>query len=355
MNIALVQSLVPHYRSEFLELLGKKAKLDVFTFNKNKDNSKLSFSSETKYRHIKRIKVGPFLWFNPFTLLKKKYDTIVLMWHFGHISTWFLLLTKWIHRKNIILWGQGISVKRYLIEEKKPNRLLKWMLKLADGAWIYMDKEYEQWHKIYPNKPMIALQNSLSGVNEMLEYEPEVTKEELKEKYNINQERIFIFSARFSHKFRRTDLLEEIISKLDKEKNGFIIIGDGQYKPDFSKYSNVYDFGALYDTTIKRELFSISDLYLQPGWVGLSIVEAMAYGCPICTFERSTETLQCVEYSYIKDGENGMIFKNMEDAITRLESLNYNQIVMMSANAKETARNSSPENMVKRAISILNR
>ena len=350
----LLQPLVPHYRTEFFNLLDKQLNgVDIFTLDKVENAESAGFNIEKESNNIGKCKLGPFLWYNPFKLSLRKRKYAVLMWNPLHLTTWLLLLTKWIHRTKIILWGQGISVKRYLKEEKKPDWKLKWMLRFADGAWIYMDKEYEQWHSLFPKKLMVALQNSLTGVDEMISYKSDLAKSQLKQKYNISQKRIFIFSARFSHNYRRTDLLEEIIQKLDKKTNGFIIIGDGPFKPDFSKYENVYDFGALYDTAIKRELFFLADLYLQPGWVGLSIVEAMAYGKPICTFERSEETLQCVEYSYIKDGWNGIIFKDIEDSVSRLNSLSDNLIKEMSSNAKETAKQSSPNNMVKRAVAIL--
>ena len=146
----------------------------------------------------------------------------------------------------------------------------------------------------------------------------------------------------------------ETIKQLNTEKYGFIIIGAGKNKPDFSLYNNVYDFGAIYDTNIKRELFYIADLYFQPGWVGLSIVEAMAYGKPICTFIRSEETKQCVEYSYIENNTNGLIFTNIDDCITRISQLTNDEIKQLGANAiKKVAQLLTPQNMVANALSIL--
>ena len=205
-----------------------------------------------------------------------------------------------------------------------------------------------------PNKPIVALNNTLTGVTEMVEYKPVNSKNELKCKYNITQENILIFCARFENNYRRTDLLIETIKQLNTEKYGFIIIGAGKNKPDFSLYNNVYDFGAIYDTNIKRELFYIADLYFQPGWVGLSIVEAMAYGKPICTFIRSEETKQCVEYSYIENNTNGLIFTNIDDCITRISQLTNDEIKQLGANAKKkVAQLLTPQNMVANALSIL--
>lgn len=355
-KIAILQPLVPHYRTEFFKLLDDKVNLlDIYVFYSNDQVLKQGFSiDEIKLYKIFNLEFKGVLWYNPFKLLQKKYDTIVLMWHFAHITTWLLLLTKFIHRKKIILWGHGISVKRYLKEEKKPNFLLRFMLALADGAWVYMQKETNEWKKIFPNKDIVALNNTLSGTKDIVEYKSLYGKEYLKRKFKIKETKILLFCARFNNPNRRIDLFFEAIDKLDKKSFGFVIIGDGIYKPDFTQYANVYDFGAVYDENIKHDLFTLSDLYFQPAWVGLSIVEAMAYGKPICTFMRNKDTLQCVEYSYIIDNENGLIFSDIFDCIDKLNSISNDDIIRMGNNARQLVKDKLLiGNMVKNAISIL--
>lgn len=361
-----LQPFIPHYREEFFDLLGGRLRQGevkgeameqvVFTYEKTDDVRSASFQmGKVACRHIpsKLIK-GKLLLYNPFSLLKKNFDVLVLMLHFGHIGTWLLLLTKWIHHKHIILWGQGISVRRYLKEEKKPDWKLRWMIAMADGVWLYMDKEKEQWQKLFPEKPMVALHNTLTGVDEMVKFQSDLSVEVLKQKYGITQDIILIFCARFTAD-RRIDLLVETIKRLEARKFGFVVIGAGASKPDFSIFNNVYDFGAVYDTIVKRELFALADAYFQPGWVGLSIVEAMAYGKPIFTFERSADTLQCVEYSYIHHQENGMIFRNIEDCIASLKSLTKEDMKRMGEVARHYVAEHLPiEQMVENAISLLN-
>lgn len=357
-SIVHLQPIIPHYREGFFSLLGKRSKQDIYIYEDVKDAKKSSFNivGDAKYKQMPAMmSKGGVLLYNPFKLLKTDYDALVLMLNFTHVTTWLLLFTKFLHRKKIILWGQGISVCRYLKEEKTPDWKLKWMISLADGVWFYMDKEKEQWQKLFPKKPMVALHNTLTGVDDMVKYIPKMSVEELKEKYGIKQKVVFIFCARFTAN-RRVDLLLGAINQLDPKKYGFVIIGAGESKPDFSKYDNVYDFGAVYDTAVKRELFALSDIYFQPGWVGLSIVEAMAYGKPIFTFERSAETLQCVEYSYIHNGENGLIFKNIDDCINKIISLSPNEIKRMGDNARDyVAKHLTIEQMVDNAIRVIDK
>ena len=362
-KIGILQPEVPHYRTEFFERLGEQCEtMDLFVYNSLEKTRKEGFcvngNDNENVNYLGNWDVHNVLLYNPLPLLNKRYDTLVLMLHFAHLTTWLLLLTKWLHRKKIILWGQGISVKRYLKESKKPDWKLKWQIALADGVWIYEEPEARQWKTIFPSKPIVALNNTLTGVEEILRYNNDNgnvnRKDGLKRKWGITEEVVLIFCARFENNYRRTDLLVEAIERLDAEKYGFIIIGDGKNKPDFTKYKNVYDQGAVYDKDIKRELFALADIYFQPGWVGLSIVEAMAYGKPVFTFRRSAETLQCVEYCYIKEKENGLIFDDMEDLVRQMNIITQEQIKQMGEQARLLVKEKlTPRQMAESALSIL--
>lgn len=354
-RIAILQPIIPHFRKEFFSRLHEHHETDIYLYENIEQARKDSFEiSSIPYRDIPHFQIKGVLIYNPFCLFSKHYDSFVLMLHFAHLTTWILLLTKLLHRKKIILWGQGISVKRYLQEEKHPDWKLKWMMKLADGAWIYTEKEAKLWKEIFPHKPIVALNNTISQVDTLIKQRPVANKEVLKSQYGILEERVLIFCARFENPYRRIDLLIDAIEKLDKKRFGFIIIGDGKLKPDFSAYSNVHDFGKLYDESIKSDLFTIADIYFQPGWVGLSIVEAMAYGKPIFTFKRTEDTKQCVEYAYIIPHYNGIIFEDIEECIKQITHLSDSDIQTLGRNALEYAQQHlSMKHMVIQALSNL--
>lgn len=339
-KVAILQPFIPHYRSEFFNGLRERLEcLDVYVYASSGRSKNTGFCmSDMDAYYIRNWQILGFLFYSPWPLLSKKYETLVLMLHFAHVTTWLLLLTKFIHHKKIVLWGHGISVKRYLKEEKKPDWKLRLLIYLADGVWFYTKKELNIWRNLFVQKKMVSLNNTLSGVEDMLSYMPRLAKKVLKEKYDITESIVLIYCARFDSNYRRVDLLLDVIRKLDNQKFGFIIIGAGHNKPDFSKFENVYDFGTLYETSIKQELFSMADIYFQPGWVGLSIVEAMAYGKPIFTFKRSEGVKQCVEYAYIQPGINGLIFSDVDDCIWKLEKIKKTDIICMGRKAQDFVR-----------------
>ncbi|MDD2199877.1 MAG: glycosyltransferase [Bacteroidales bacterium] len=354
--IAIVQPFIPHYREAFFIGLSEKFNIDIYCFDNNKLNKDNFKKSTVEHKILYRVRLGPFILHTINQLLNKKYDTIILMQDFKIVSTWLLLLLKPIHKKRIVLWGHGISTKRYLKESRNPNYINKLFFRRADILWFYTEKEKQIWEENTKNKSLkIALNNTISDVDYILKTDTNINKTEIKKKLGIAQEIIFIFSARFT-KHRRSDLLVNAIESLDNKKFGFIIIGHGSFKPDFSKFSNVYDFGKLYDIDKKNSLFWCADAYFQPAWVGLSVVEAMAYSLPVVTFERTTKVLQCVEYHYLKDGYNSFIFKNIDEFNRKFKSINIEELINAGKNAHQYVKdNLKMSNMINHASTSLNR
>ncbi len=356
MSIQILQPHIPHYREEFFKKLSERVSTKVYCYNSDTEIATSDFEKGNFITNkIDTYNFGPFVWYNPFKMIKSKSDTIVLMLDFKHIATWFLLLTRIFHKRRIIIWGQGISIKRYLKDERKTLVILKWMLKIADGVWFYTEKEKQLWQKRIPNLNAVALNNTISDIDKILRISKRSIpdKQQLKDQYKIKQPIVMLFCARFTPD-RRTDLLLEVINKVNPEKFGFIIIGEGKSKPSFKNFSNVYDFGKVYDFDLKTELFAISDIYFQPAWLGLSVVEAMGYGKPVFTFKRSEKVLQCVEYFYVKDGDNGKIFEDPNEMLDYLKNIDCNEINLMGEYSKNyVMENLTMNDMVNNAIMIL--
>jgi glycosyltransferase involved in cell wall biosynthesis len=354
--ISILQPLVPHYREEFFNRINKQHATKIFCYESEVSIKDDGFEgSKTQNYSLKSYSIGPFKWFATAPFLAKEVKIMVLMLDFKHLSSWYLLLTKFIHKKKIILWGQGISIKRYEKQEKKSFFPLSLMLKLANGVWFYTNKELDIWKKRIPELNAVALGNTISGIKDILEVDSlsKGQKAILKNKHSINHDKVIIFCARFTAT-RRTDLLVNLIEKVDPDEIGFIIIGSGPYKPSFSNYNNVYDYGKVYDFSLKKDLFSIADIYFQPAWLGLSIVESMAFGKPIFSFYRSKTVFQCVEYSYVKHGYNGMLFGSSVQLLQKLQNWNSEEIISMGKNAKQFCKTKlSMDNMVFRALSLM--
>ncbi len=355
-QVAIIQPLVLHYRTDFYAGLNNAVPVDVYAYegvSKISDQS-MAPACGVKVRPLRAIQIGNLAAYNPFPLFRRQYSILVLTGTLRQPTTWLLLLLKRIIRKKIILWGHGISIRRYINHERRMPLAYKLLYKMADAAWFYTENERAMWNRILPKLRSVSLSNTISGVERILGTDLSGQRETLKAKYGIATTRNLIFCARFSGPHRRTDLLINVMKSLNAKRFGLIVIGSGDDKPDFSTFSNVYDFGAVYDETTKQELFAIADIYFQPAWLGLSAVEAMAYGKPVFTFERSADVPQCVEYGYVESGVNGYAARDAADMVQRLTSISDGEIASLGANARSyAAKNLKMDHMVDSALGIL--
>lgn len=333
-KIAIIQPLIPSYRQEFFLRLSSKINYDLFTLSEKKSKHREGLSeSNTNVKHLKTLQFKQFRWFNPFPILRR-YKTIVLCGESSIITNWVILLLSKFVRNRILIWGHGVTYSK----NKPINLLHKLMYFLCDGGIYYTQKEMRYWKIKFPHKNMTALNNTLY-VNQdylkLLNSNKVDSINALKNKYEITQRKLFISCYRFTNPNRRNDLLESVIAQSDKDNVGFIIIGDGYLKPDFSKYSNVYDFGFVWNDKLKTELFFIADFYLQFGAVGLSIVEAFAYGIPVITLRRSMKVKQGTEYFYLKNEYNSLLLNTIED-FNSIYKISDDILETMSRNALNT-------------------
>ncbi|MCP4971765.1 MAG: glycosyltransferase [Arcobacter sp.] len=355
--IAIIQPFISHYRADFFNKLNNIKRLEVFIYEDKLNIEKRGFNiGDYPTNKLSAVKVGKFLFYNPFVFFRKKYTTLILMGSVQHLTTWVILLCNIFLKKKIILWGHGISIKKYDKEVIKQPLSRRCMYRLANFAWFYTQNELKSWLEIFPKLNAVALNNTISDVDRILKKPlPNFElKDTLKHKYNIYTEINMIICVRFSNPNRKAELLIDLFKILDSQKFGLLVIGDGSLKPDFSSFNNIYDFGAIYDPIIKEELFSIADIYIQPAWIGLSGVEALAHGLPVFTLRRSKNIFQCVEYNYLIDGENSIITNTVQELAEAINNINWCNLEKLKLNAKAYAKtNLSMNDMILKAKELL--
>lgn len=356
-RVAILQPFIPHYRREFLSGLEARFDCTVYCYMTDAEVKKDGFSqSSAPFVRLRRFRLGGLVFFSLLPFLLRRYDVTVLPGAIRQPCVWALLLLLRLRGCKIILWGHGVSIPRYLDEEKKIPAIRRRWYSLADAAWFYTAKELALWRRDCPNLDAVALGNTISGIRRILELPLPPPLEKLKAECRIGTPFNFIFCARFSGSHRHPELLEELIKAADPARYGFIIIGDGPDKPDFSKYKHVYDFGAVYDAELKDSLFAIADVYFQPAWLGLSCIEAMAYGKAILSLERTRRIHQCVEFFYVQDAGCGVLAGSVEEGFRRIEAMSPGEIGELGGRAKDyVRRNLTMEQMVGRAADSIDR
>lgn len=294
--IAVVQNIYPHYRKGLFDFSGKQADLFVQT----KSTLYLLDSEEDiyTYRDI------------------ANYEKILVPMELTNLLTWYLLLRN---GSKTFLIGQGTNpAKRYF------RYLYGLQIYLSKASVIYCKDDYNYWAKYINGKKLYLLNNTL----DIDLVDEEITKCELRKSYGIPEKSlVFISSYRFENKYRKDNEYYSLVERLQNRSDVyFIIIGGGSRKPPFSRLKNVLDIGECYDEQVKARLFKCADYYIQLGWTGLSVVEAMKRGLKVVTLSRSVKTKQCVEYCYLESGKNAEIFDSiqaLEESINTLKRESY--------------------------------
>ncbi|MEW6295728.1 MAG: glycosyltransferase family 4 protein [Candidatus Diapherotrites archaeon] len=266
----------------------------------------------------------------------------------------FLVLTKYLHKKKIVLHTHGgiFHTKKIMTLKKFYfNFWVKQLLKKADRVIAVSKNDYDLFEKITRRKKMTLIENGID-----FDF---WAKTENKKHNGIN----FIFVGRIS-KNKQIDLLIKAISELKKlsphTKFKLVIVGEdwGALKKGLTELRNqlglekeVKFLGGKTDKEI-RKIYSEGDFLVSASayeGFGLSVLEGMTAGLiPIVNNIGS--------FNYIiKNKKNGFIvdFKNPKETARKiLRIIKIKNREAIKKKAKEKASHARWENKIKQLIDI---
>jgi glycosyltransferase involved in cell wall biosynthesis len=259
------------------------------------------------------------------------------------------LLRKVFHFK-LIVWTHGVKSKEML--QPFSSRQSKMQLRVynkADAVILYSQKRKELLaQRINNPEKLFVAQNTLdtetlNKIYSQLEAKGEVAvKEELGFRHQFN----LIFIGRLVPAKRLDLLLEAFKGISGKYDVALHIIGNGpeeeKIEAEAAAHDNILYHGPIHDLELSSKYLFASDLMVMPGYVGLSVVHAMAMGCPILTCKQSPEgPYHSPEVEYIHDGENGLFCNYSADGLKEAMTDLLRQpekLTTMSGNARKTIR-----------------
>ena len=174
-------------------------------------------------------------------------------------------------------------------------------------------------------------------------------RDKIKDELGVKEKYHFIYIGRLL-KDKQIDMLLRAYSILENNNSHcrLSIIGDGPMKSTLQKLAvelkikNVHFLGEILDEEITGKWIYISDAFIMPGRLGLSVVHSFCYGTPVIS-QKKDMFFHCEGIGYMKDGVNG--FLTEDGNITELTD-KMNAIISdpelsgrLRNNALETARN----------------
>ena len=276
---------------------------------------------------VKNIYIGKAVIFQ-FGIIKQfilKRPEILIAWgESQRFSTFLLLIISKLFKTKIVLWSHG-----FYGNEKKIKKIWRiFFYKLADKLLIYGKYGTALAKELLPNKEIYTIGNSLlinkSKFQFIDKYSYEKHKLSIFKKYKITNDfhkknknfKILSFIGRLTE-VKRLDLIIKFLSKDDSSNYVFWIIGSGSeyrklfdYARKFNILNRIHFFGEIYDQAEIKSILSVTDIFVCPKNLGLSVCDALASGIPIITTKDmkkqmpESECLLNFEYAEFVDFEN---------------------------------------------------
>lgn len=316
---------VPNYRAFILNHLTKS---NLYKINSVSADDKFNYQDELDNnivaKHLLGKKENRLYWFNPLRILWSDY--IFTTFNLRRPHTWlFILLFPW---KKWIFWGQGIWKGGFL-----ADFLRKVLLKISKGYIVYTEEGKNNLTAFgYDVKRISIAQNTL--------FIPNSEK--------ISRGKCLLYVGRLQQRKG----LEDVFPYLRKLNLTFVIVGDGDYKNKLVELANqlkVRDLvqfeEATFDERTIKNYFKEAVCYVSPGHVGLGVVHAFSYGCPVLTL---TNNEHAPEYIYC-NSSNSYLIKNINELEHGLAKLKENKLeLQMKRNAAFSTYTYklSPENVL---------
>jgi glycosyltransferase involved in cell wall biosynthesis len=327
-NVALVYHFFAHYRQPVLQELLEKSKhrflLCADTKNALLPGVKVWTPQDaTSFRECRCFALrNQLLWQSGLIALAldRSLDAIVYLGDWKWPSTWLSAVIARLRGKRILFWTHGWRGRdRGLV---RPIRKL--FYRLADGLLLYGN-----WAKQvgidegFSARDLYVVYNSIAAVpaEDAVVEVPVERRRELRSVLfpeSLPETPVVCCAGRLDAR-RRLDLLLDAASQLgaDGHPVNVLLIGDGPERGRLEELARalglgVEFIGACYDENRLAEYFSISNVTVTPGDIGLTAMHSMFHGIPVIS--HSDLERQLPEAEVILPDETGDFYQRGDRA-----------------------------------------
>lgn len=353
-KILVVQRRMTHYRVPFfnrlrheLSLLG--IGLDVLYGEPTRiemlknDSAELSWGRKIKTHYFLNGKVCVL----PYISQSAGYDLVVLTHENKLVLN--VIGQVFVLSRRFALWGHGKDLQGGGFFR---NCLKRFTLKWADWWFAYTDLSADIVADAgYPKNRISIINNAIdtSGFAKTFKEISSLNVSAVAGAFSIDSECVGAYIGSL-YKEKRIDFLIDAAIMIHKKNPEFrlIIAGDGPSRDiverAVKKHFWIKYVGAVDDCS-KAKILLISKVILNPGLVGLGLIDSFVSGVPLVTTDCG---LHSPEISYLKNHENGVITKNsLNDFIAAVSDvLESNELhARLSRGCQENATSYTIESM----------
>lgn len=361
MNVLILQPMLKYYRVELFKQLNT-------LLAENNDNLRVVLGSPWHEERIREdnahIITDYFFYEKSYWLFSHKVhfltnacrhiawaDIIITEQANKHFFNYILLLLSFLRIKKFAYWGHGIN------RQGNPNSIserLKQFFILKADWWFAYTKSVATYVTDcgYSKNKITVLDNSID-TNELRLAIDRLSNDDLltfKRTHHLPDNAVIGLFCGSLHDNKNIDFLLDAAVLINQYCPHFRLIlgGKGKHEPMINRYAEKYSF-IIYLNRLhgknKYLAFKCADFFLNPGMVGLAILDAFTAGLPLFTTNISYHS---PEVDYLQHGYNGMM--------SEMDLANYSNMVIsvidsptalaeLKINASTTSYHYSIENM----------
>ncbi len=378
-KILIFQRILPHYRTGFFKKFMERFPDTKIAYGQpykseplyNADDLTDDFYFKIKNYYLDRdekIFVSGIYSY----VLKYRPDVIITVFNTGNINIYILYVLKFLLGYKLILWSFGYDpFTGFDPKSKIKDKIRLFLSQKADAVIFYWEKGRDIVAK-YSKKTehYFVAPNTLDTEKQLLLKErfDNIGKNKLKEELGVDETYHFVYVGRLLD-IKQIDLLLKAFKLIETERNDcrLTIIGKGPEESNLKKLSSELELkkiefkGEILDEEITGKWIYISDAFVMPGRLGLSVVHTFCFGTPVISMNKKSD-FHSEGIGYLKDGVNGFLVEdgNIRQLEERMIEIISNQELSESLrkNSYDTVKNeASVEKMLtgfEKAIEYVN-
>ena len=256
---------------------------------------------------------GKYIVFQPNPINFNKSDLVVLTQENSIISNYFYLLYRFFLSRKVAFWGHGANLQSH-----KPNGLKevfkRWTTNQVDWWFAYTQMSADLVKAAgFPLNKITVLNNSFD-TSDLQRQRQTITPNEtmsLRELLGFGQGPVGVFVGSL-YADKRLDFLFSAAETIRLKIPDFhlLIIGEGNERDKVQAWCAAHPWARWVGARMGREktaYVSVAQVMLNPGLVGLGILDSFVYEVPMLTTDCG---LHSPEISYLSDGVNGIMTAN---------------------------------------------
>ncbi len=322
-NVLILQRRMTEYRVPLFESMRRRLSemmIDLHvgcgtpTFKEaaKRDSGFLSWSLNVpcRYWHLNQLH---FVWQRIPNDIVAQQDLVIMPHENSLISNHWLLLRRRLVGPLVAFWGHGANFQLPQTNSYQ-ERLKSWMASQVDWWFAYTSLSVQKIVAAGFPKNRITCVNNAVDEETPVNLQKKMSVSELKSprtKLGIRGEHVGIFIGSL-YREKRLDFLFTAADKLRGKLPDFemLIIGDGPLREtirhEVASRPWVHWVGAKHGRE-KVLYLSLGQVMLNPGLVGLAILDSFAMGLPMVTTDCG---IHSPEIAYLESGRNGLMVSN---------------------------------------------